>query len=117
MTTTFISSTLVNATKLHLAGQDVRAVLSEYRMRMDVLDAFLKDADPAHYYAYYFGVALEDGGLARDGVGSFNFLYQPNDIVAAEINGQTYAFVASWGNDAINVSGAPRNRQARVAFP
>ena len=101
MTPQFVSTTRMNATEMVLAGQDVGNVLAEYHTRLDVLDDFLKTASSSHYYSYYFGISLSDGGYARDGVGVYGSLYQPNELISVEIDGNKYVFVTSNGNDAI----------------
>ena len=69
MTPQFVSSSLVNASNMYLAGKDMGEVLSQYKVRLDVLDEYLKSADVSHYYAYYFGMELADGGRAQDDAG------------------------------------------------
>ena len=78
-------------------------MLAEYKTRLAVLDQYLKVADMAHYYNYYFGVSLTDGGRARDAVSNYAEIYDPFGIAVATINGMNYAFVCAGGDDTINI--------------
>ena len=98
---TFVSTSLVNTSRLTLAGKEIGTTLAEFNTRLNVLDQYLKTADVTHYYAYYFGVSLTDGGRARDGVSSYAEIYDPYGITVATIGGHNYAFVAASGDDTI----------------
>ena len=100
---TFVSTTLVNASKMTLGGAELGTVLSEYAVRLNVLDEYLKTADVDHYYEYYFGVDLTDGGRARDAVSSYQEIYYPTGIEVANINGSNYAFVVAYNDNTIVV--------------
>jgi hypothetical protein len=103
---TFVSTTLVNSSKLTLAGKDVGNALSEYMARLNVLDAYLKTANAAHYYKYYFGYYMEDGGWARDQVAPFYYMYYPYGLATHKIRNNWYAFVSGYSDDAITVINA-----------
>jgi hypothetical protein len=103
---TFISTTLVNSSKLTLAGKDVGNTLSEYQTRIYVLDSYLKTADAAHYYKYYFGYFMEDGGYARDNVSPYYNLYYPYGLATHKIRNNWYAFVSGYSSDTITVINA-----------
>ena len=100
---TFVSTTLVNSSKMTLAGMDVGNTLSEYLTRLNVLDSYLKTANTAHYYKYYFGFSMEDGGWARDNTGQFSYMYYPYGMTTRKIRNNWYAFVSGYSDDAITV--------------
>jgi hypothetical protein len=87
---TFVSTSLVNSSKLTLAGMDVGTALSEYVTRLNVLDSYLKSADTSHYYEYYFGFSLEDGGRARESVSSYNYMFYPLGLATHKIRNNWY---------------------------
>jgi hypothetical protein len=80
--------------------------LSEYMTRLNVLDAFLKTANAAHYYKYYFGYYMEDGGWARDQEAPFYYMYYPYGLATHKIRNNWYAFVSGYSDDAITVINA-----------
>ena len=84
---TFVSTTLVNASSMTLAGADVGKVLAEYKVRLNVLDQYLKTADVTKYYRYYFGITMYDGGRARDNVASYSRMYNPYGMETVNIGG------------------------------
>jgi len=89
-----------------LAGKDVGNALSEYFTRIKVLDAYLKTADAAHYYKYYFGYFLEDGGYARDNVSPYYNMYYPLGLATHQIRNNWYAFVSGYKDDTVTVMNA-----------
>lgn len=104
---TFVSTALVNSSKLTLAGKDMGNTLSEYHTRINVLDSYLKTADAAHYYKYYFGYFMEDGGCARDNVSPYYNMFYPFGLATHQIrNNNWYAFVSGYADDTITVINA-----------
>jgi hypothetical protein len=110
---TFVSTTLVNSSKMTLAGMDVGKTLSEYLTRLNVLDSYLKTANTAHYYKYYFGFSMEDGGWARESSGQFSYMFYPYGLATHKIRNNWYAFVSGYSDDAITVCVITTNTFAR----
>ncbi len=63
----FVSTHLLNASAITMNGLDLVKTIREFRTRITVLDEYLKTADVAHYYKFYFGMDMQDGGRNLDG--------------------------------------------------
>ena len=99
----FVSSSLINASTVVLSGSDMGSTLDDYATRLNMLDNYLQTADGPHYYLYYFGMVLEDGGRALNQGGVYTSMLRAHDVTTATIGGSVYAFVTGLGSDAVTV--------------
>ena len=71
-----------------------------------MLDSYLKTADAVHYYKYYFGYFMEDGGYGRDNVSPYYNMFYPYGLATHQIRNNWYAFVSGYADDTITVISA-----------